>query len=119
VARERIVMVDGFVGTFFPASRWIEYGLLFTMGRLDAHYEREIAFGVYNASRSPVRLTAAEAIARISFTWTGSDNFTHPKGSNAEPYGHAAKFRRLLVGGDEWSSDTFKDRRGGGRGGAA
>ena len=72
--RERITIDNGFVANFFPSSWCIENRLLVTAGRLDAGYEADLVFGVFNAGRSDVVLTNTFQLARVSFGWLGRGN---------------------------------------------
>lgn len=72
--REQIVLTEGFVADFYPSSWCIENNLLLTLGRLDAGYQRDLVFGVFNAGRTNVRLTRNFQLARVTFGWLGRDN---------------------------------------------
>lgn len=72
--RERITLTDGFVADFFPASWCVENKLVLTAGRLDAGYDGDLVFGVFNAGRLDVRLTRGFQLARVTFGWLGPGN---------------------------------------------
>lgn len=72
--KEKIYLVDGFVADFYPSSWCIENNLLVTAGRLDARYNADLVFGVFNAGRSEVALTANFQLVRASFGWLGKKN---------------------------------------------
>jgi deoxycytidine triphosphate deaminase len=93
---EQIVLSQGLVGTFYPASRCVEAGLILTAGRLDAEYDMAIVFGVFNASGEDVELTSQFEIARVGFTWLGSENM--PDYSAAEPGAYIPHIETLRKG---------------------
>jgi deoxycytidine triphosphate deaminase len=71
---EKIQLAKGFIADFFPSSWCIERKLIVTAGRLDAGYEAELVFGVFNAGRVDVTLTRETQLLRASFGWLGSQN---------------------------------------------
>lgn len=68
VVKERIVLCEGLVGQFLPASSAIEAGLLLTMGKLESPFGRGgeyIRFGVFNASGGEVELRSGSRVAYL------------------------------------------------------
>ena len=59
-----------------------------TAGRLDAHYQGDLIFGLYNAGRVDVELTSATQIARVTFSWLGKDNMPQYVGRIPGAYNH-------------------------------
>ena len=84
--RERITIEGGFVADFFPSSWCIENRLVVTAGRLDAGYNADLVFGVYNAGRSDVVFTSTFQLARVSFGWMGRKNMPVYTGSPPGAY---------------------------------
>jgi deoxycytidine triphosphate deaminase len=78
--RESISVAEGFIVDFYPSSWCVENKLVITAGRLDAGYTEDLVFGVYNAGRSPVVLTAQFQLIRATFGWLGRSNLPVYKG---------------------------------------
>jgi deoxycytidine triphosphate deaminase len=70
---EKIILDDGVVGMFIPASICIESGLLITTGKLDSNYSGRIKFGIYNVKPRPVNIFKEYPIAYLAlFDTSGS-----------------------------------------------
>ena len=91
--RERISIAHGFVADFFPSSWCIENKLLVTAGRLDAGYEADLVFGVFNAGRSEILLTSEFQLIRVTFGWLGNQNM--PTYAGAPPGAYIPQMEQL------------------------
>jgi deoxycytidine triphosphate deaminase len=64
---EKIILKDGIVGMFIPASHSIEDGLIVNVGKLDSNYRGMIKFGVFNAKSHEVAIHKTSPLAYLSF----------------------------------------------------
>ena len=71
---EKISVAEGFIADFFPSSWCIENRIVLTLGRLDAHYEGDLVFGVFNAGRDSISLTRDFQLCRMTIAWLGKQN---------------------------------------------
>lgn len=84
--KEQISIAEGFVADFFPSSWCIENNLLITAGRLDAGYDADLVFGVFNAGRSEMLLSSEFQLIRVTFGWLGAHNIPVYAGSAPGAY---------------------------------
>jgi hypothetical protein len=84
IIEERIILSEGIVGLFIPASFSIEQGILITAGKLDSNYSAAIKFGVFNAKWHPVGIYRSIPIVYIAFFQTNDFEESHP--ASYDPY---------------------------------
>lgn len=64
-----------------------------TAGRLDAGYEADLVFGVFNAGRSEILLTSEFQLIRVTFGWLGNQNM--PTYAGAPPGAYIPQMEQL------------------------
>lgn len=72
--KETILITEGLVADFYPASHCIEQNLTVTAGRLDANYHQSLVFGLYNGGSNDFTITKSSQLLRVSFGWMGDFN---------------------------------------------
>ncbi len=108
--KERIVLADGIVGQFIPASNAIEKGGVLTVGKLDPGYTSSIRFGFMNAKRHPIDLYPVTPLVYIQFFDIRETSL--PRGAKSEYEEHIERIRDTESAADllEQLAQTIRKR---------
>jgi deoxycytidine triphosphate deaminase len=91
--KETILLDEGLIAEFYPASFCIENNLIVTAGRLDAKYHNSLVFGLYNAGSEDFTIKSSTEFLRVSFSWLGQLNM--PNYSGFVPGAYIKKIEEL------------------------
>lgn len=91
--KETILLEEGLIAEFYPASFCIENSLVVTAGRLDAKYHNSLVFGLYNGGSEDFTIKSSTELLRVSFSWLGDYNI--PNYSGFVPGAYIKKIEEL------------------------